>query len=76
LTIKYEDFKIVLLDSLLLVSGSLENLLNSFNCKIKKGYFPYSFVNKNNLFYTGDKPDKIFYNEIPDQEYLKIPDKN
>ena len=76
LTISYNDFKITLLDSLLLISGSLENILKSFDCKIKKGYFPYSFVNQNNLFYIGDKPNKNHYSNISDQEYLNIEDNN
>jgi hypothetical protein len=56
-----------------LISGSLDSILNSFNSKIKKGYFPYSFVNKDNINYIGDKPTKIFYNSIPDSLYQAIP---
>lgn len=48
--------KIKLLDSNLFIIGSLRDLLKSFNCKVKKDYFPVRFVNKNNLFYTGYKP--------------------
>ena len=56
LTIKWNDFKIILLDSLQLIPGSLDKILKSFNCDTQKGYFPYSFVNKNNLNYIGVKP--------------------
>jgi DNA polymerase type B, organellar and viral len=77
LTIKYNDFKIILLDSLQLISGSLENILISFNCSIKKGHFPYKAVSKKSLFYIGNKPLKKFYeNNISDQEYLSIPNTN
>ncbi len=51
----------------------MDNILNYFNCNIKKGYFPYSFVNKNNLFYVGDKLLIEYYNNISDQDYLSIP---
>jgi len=36
LTIKHLNTKFVILDSLQLIPGSLENILESFDCKIKK----------------------------------------
>jgi hypothetical protein len=54
----------------------LNDILNSFNTTVQKGYFPYSFVNKDNLKYIGDKPSKNFYNNISDLEYSKISDNN
>ncbi len=65
-----------LLDSLQLIPGSLDSILNSFNCKIKKGNFPHNFVNKNNLYYIGDKPSKVYYKSISDTDYLRIPQEN
>jgi hypothetical protein len=76
LTIELDKFKIVLLDSLQLIPGSLDNILKSFQCKIKKGYFQYKFVNKNNLYYIGDKPKKNFYNNISELDYNAIPKSN
>ena len=76
LTIKYLEIKITLLDSLQLIPGNLENILKSFNCKTQKGLFPYKVVNKKSLFYIGDKPAKKYFNNISDQEYLKIPNCN
>ena len=77
LKLELNKFKITLLDSLQLIPGSLENILNSFDCSIQKGNFPYKFVNKNNLNYIGDKPDKKFYNKnISDFEYSNIPNNN
>jgi len=64
------------LDSLQLISGSLESILNSFHCKIKKGYFPYKFVTEKNLNYIGDKPAKKYYENISDLEYQNIPKDN
>jgi len=76
LSIKYKKFKITLLDSLQLIPGTLESILKSFKCSLQKGFFPYKFVNKDNLFYVGDKPSKDFYKEIELSEYLKVPNNN
>jgi len=62
-----------ILDSLQMIKGSLENILKAFNCNITKGHFPYSFVNKDNLNYIGNKPDLRFYNKLSQQEYDLIP---
>jgi hypothetical protein len=64
------------LDSLQLIPGSLDSILKSFNCNVQKGYFPYSFVNKNNLYYIGDKPSIKFFNNIPELDYNSISSDN
>jgi len=76
LTIKYLNTKITLLDSLQLIPGTLDSVLKSFNCVTQKGHFPYKIVNKKNLFYIGNRPDKFYYNNISDKDYLGIPEKN
>jgi len=76
LKIKYLNKEIILLDSLQLIPDNLENILISFNSKTLKSKFPYKFVNKNNLYFTGNKPDIKFYKNISEQEYLKIPKTN
>lgn len=76
LTIEHLNTKIILLDSLQLIPDKLENILNSFNSKFKKGNFPHNFVNKKNLFYKGIKPSKDFYNNISELEYSEIPENN
>ena len=52
-TIKNNEIKqrIKILDSMQFVNASLRDILVSFNCTINKGFFPYSFVNKDNLYY-------------------------
>ena len=67
MTIKHIESKrrIKILDSMHFVNGSLRDILVSFKCNIKKGYFPYSFVNKDNLFYIGNKPDIKYFDNIP-----------
>lgn len=59
-----------------MISGSLDSILKSFNCLIKKSYFPYSFVNQDNLYYIGDKPNKIYFKDIPEAYYQNIPNTN
>ena len=76
LTIKYLNKEIILLDSLQMIPHSLENILISFNCSINKGYFPYDFVNSQNLNYIGNKPNIKYYKNISEQEYLNIPETN
>lgn len=76
LSIKYLNTEIILLDSLQLIPGTLENILKSFNCKIKNLKFPYKAVNKGSLFYVGKKPAKSFYEGISGLEYSGIPNSN
>lgn len=70
--------KISFLDSINLLKGSLQSLQNDFEVESKKGQFPYEFVNENNLFYIGNKPDLSFYDgkngtlciaDAPDSEH-------
>jgi hypothetical protein len=72
LVLECNGLKITLLDSLQLIPGSLDDILKSFNCSIQKGFFPYKFVNKDNLYYVGTKPSNDFYSDITDIEYNKI----
>ena len=55
-------FTIKLVDSLNLLQSSLDSLCKTFETDVKKLCFPYNFVNKNNLFYIGPRPDISFYN--------------
>ena len=48
-------------DSVNILQSSLDNLCKTFNTEVKKSYFPHKFVNKNTLFYIGNKPDKKYY---------------
>jgi len=76
LTIKHNSTKFIILDSLQLIPDSLDNILKSFNCKNKKGLFPYKAVNKKTLFYIGKKPSINLYNNISSQDYQTIPNTN
>jgi hypothetical protein len=51
-------------------------MLKSYKCNVQKGYFPYKFVNENNLYHIGDKPSKEFYKDIPDLNYNSLPNDN
>jgi len=41
-----------------LIKSNLSNILKTFDCKVQKGVFPYNFMNSDNLFYIGNKPEK------------------
>ena len=73
---KTRFIKISFFDSLNLLNYSLEKLTTDFNLEIKKGKFPHSFVNKNNLNYIGKKPDISYYDSISITEYQHISDTN
>ena len=47
ITIKQKNLnrQIKILDSIRFIDGSLRDILNTFNCNIKKDYLPYNFVN-------------------------------
>lgn len=76
LNFKYNKLTITLLDSLQLISSSLDSILKSFDSKTQKGHFPYEFVKSSNLFYIGDKPSVKFYKNITELEYKSIPTNN
>lgn len=73
---KYNFIKISLVDSLNLLNYSLDKLTHEFNIETKKGKFPHSFVNKNTLNYIGNKPDKSFFDNMDQTEYINIQDKD
>jgi hypothetical protein len=60
--------KVRLLDSYNILSSSLSKLCETFKTKQVKGYFPYSFVTNNTLFYSGEKP-LIEYYKIEQKDY-------
>nr|QWO71444.1 DNA polymerase [Termitomyces sp. T8] len=62
--------KISILDSYLLLPINLKNLSGIFNTEIKKGIFPYQFVNEKTLNYSGEVPDYSYFNNITPAEYL------
>nr|QWO71441.1 DNA polymerase [Termitomyces titanicus] len=64
---------ITLLDSNLIIPGKLRTLVKEFECAESKGYFPYNFVNINNLDYKGDVPSYNFFkDDMSKQEYINV----
>jgi len=60
-----DKITIILRDSMLFLNGSLDKLGKSFIPQIdniRKGIYPYKFVNKNNLEYNGSVPSIDFFN--------------
>jgi hypothetical protein len=64
--------KITFLDSLNILSGSLEQLAKDYQVQTQKGIFPYTFVNKDNLNYIGHIPNIKYYSGIEPIEYNNL----
>ncbi len=67
---QYKTIK--LLDSNLILNGSLRMLSKIFNSKVEKGYFPYKFISENTLNYKGNVPHIKFFDNITINEYNKL----
>lgn len=52
-----------------LLNDKLDKLSEDYNVKTKKGYFPYSFLNKHNLNYEGLTPHISYYNSNIDKDW-------
>ena len=64
-----DKIKIELLDSYLILPSSLRTLSLKYKVNDKKGFFPYNFVNENNLNYIGVTPDISLFCDITDEDY-------
>lgn len=58
---KETKMKINIIDSLQFLDESLNSILNTFDCKIKKGMFSHNFVTKERLNYIGEIQDFEYY---------------
>jgi hypothetical protein len=68
LKVKYKNYRYYFRDSYLLLPLSLDDLAK-FLLGLRKGKFPYEFVNKVDINYIGSIPSKEYFNNITDQEY-------
>ncbi|PVU98257.1 hypothetical protein BB561_000003 [Smittium simulii] len=66
--IRYAD------DFLVGILGSLRELSESFGCAITKSHFPYEFVNKDNLYYVGAKPNFKYYKDLDQAGWKPLPE--
>jgi len=64
--------KLQFIDSFCILPSSLQRLGLDFKVQTTKGYFPYSFVNQDNLFYSGDMPAFTYYNNLSIEQYNQI----
>ena len=69
ISFKYKDYDITFKDSQQMLNVSLRSLGKSFGVDVLKGYFPYDFVNKDNLDYIGIIPDFKYFVNISHDEY-------
>jgi hypothetical protein len=79
-SIKYIEYNnISFYDLALIYSGtSLRKLAEDMKVENKKGIFPYTFVNKDNLYYNGSFPDEKYFNntDFEDITYNELKEKN
>ena len=66
-------YTIKIIDSYNILSHSLKTLCLTFNTKISKDIFPYKFLERNILFYTGVKPFLSFFEDVEFNIYNQIP---
>jgi hypothetical protein len=57
-------------DSVALLPNKLKNLCKDFSVKTEKDIFPYSFCNKDTLFYIGETPDIKHYTDLLDENEI------
>lgn len=67
-----KKIKLKFVDSFALLPSSLDRLGKAFDTSTTKGNFPYSFVNKDNLDYSGDMPDFTYYKDMNIEQYNHI----
>ena len=72
-SITYHNIDI--LDLSLYYAGTLKKVASDFKITTEKGVFPYTFVNKDNLYYKGPTPDAKYWNEGDLAEYDGIDSK-
>lgn len=63
---------ITIADSCKLIPGSLDNLTDGYKVETLKGYFPYDYVNKDNLEYVGLIPDYEYYIDPKKGEMISL----
>lgn len=66
--VKYKNYRYYFRDSYLMLKLSLDDL-SKYSLGLRKGLFPYDFVNIVDLNYIGELPSKEYFNNITDQEY-------
>lgn len=66
-----EKVTVSLTDSMYILSSSLDSLAKKFGAG-NKGYFPYTFVGPDNLYYEGKMPEYKHYNKLEWCEYVKM----
>ena len=63
---------IEILDSYCILTDSLNTLCEKYEVEVKKDIFPYSFANKNTLFYKGVTPEIHYYKDLEIEQYYTI----
>jgi len=65
-----ESITLKFYDSLLLLNASLHKLSIAFDTDVKKGIFPFKFLDQANLDYEGLVPDIKYFGELSQMDYV------
>ena len=71
-----KTYHIKIVDSYNILQNSLNDLCKTYKPSTVKTLFPYNFVNENTIFYKGNKPNISYYNNISEDDYESILNKN
>jgi len=75
-TISRDKNSFTIKDSYAVLPQSLHDLGKSFSVETLKTKFPYRFSKQYNLFYIGETPDILYYDNISQKEYKDLYQKN
>lgn len=64
-----ENRKLIIKDSLAILTSKLKDLCKNFEVNTLKLDFPYKFLHEDNLSYIGNTPDIAFYDDLELEEY-------
>lgn len=64
--------KLIIMDSKLMIPGSLKSISDNFDAVYKKSDFCHDFANEKVLEYIGRKPQRKYFEGISYAEYIKI----
>lgn len=68
-TVKNRKYKITICDSYAIFTDSLKKLAIRYGVPTLKGSFPHRFVNDKTLFYIGNTPDILYYDDVSIVDY-------
>lgn len=72
LTIKRDQSRLKIVDSLNILNSGLRNLTKVYDTEYHKSFFPYKFAVESTLFYEGITPSITYFTDISYDEYSRL----